>query len=181
MPSRLRRGEIVLDWIGTVVTGTVGVVGILATYRSGTKARIAQSKNLKLSINAEDNRNKHSEKRRIYASFIASAGSYVVVERALAVERDKGSAEDRIFALRCELKDAMGLMFKVLAEVRLIAPENVVSLAVDAVQRLIRSNELAREFPEIRDKLYEVMRADLGEPAHGHIHAPELAAEALER
>lgn len=170
-----------LEWIGTVVTGAVGLAGILATYWSSAKARIAQSENLQSGISAENDRCIRSEKRRIYAKFVASTGNFVASEHALAVERSKGSADDAIFKLQCELKDAMTQMFGTLAEVRLIAPMDVTALAVDAVHRLVRSPELAREFPEIRDKLYEVMRADLGEVAHDHIEAPELAAAALER
>jgi hypothetical protein len=171
----------VLGWIGTVVTGIVGLAGILATYRLSGKSRIAQSENLQLSISAENDRNMRSEKRRIYARFMASTSTYVAAEHTLAVKRRKGAADDVLSALRSELNEAMTVMFCTLAEVRLIAPEDVTVLAVAAVQRLIRSTDLTSEFPDIRDGLYKVMRADLGEPPHGYIHAPELAAAALER
>ena len=112
---------------------------------------------------------------------MASASTYVAAEHTLAVRRHKGGADDVLSVLRSELNEAMTDMFCTLAEVRLIAPEDVTVLAVKAVQRLTRSTDLTNEFPEIRDGLYKVMRADLGEPPHGYIHAPELAAAALER
>lgn len=83
--------------------------------------------------------------------------------------------------LRAELAESLTVMINALCEVRLIAPENLAFLSVNVVQRLTTSEDPTHDFPELRDKLYEAMRTDLGEPEHQHIDVPEIAAKALER
>jgi hypothetical protein len=73
-----------LEWIGTLGTATVGVAGIMATYWSAAKARITQNSNLQLTINAENERVRLAEKRRVYAAYMSAIGSYVLAERTLA-------------------------------------------------------------------------------------------------
>src|SRR5262249_276658 len=148
------------------------------TYWSGAKALRAQTYNLQFRINAENDRARLAEKRRIYAAFMNALGTYVVVERNLIMARSKGSDEERLMTLRSELTGAMTNMLNALFEIRLIASENLAHLSVGAVQRLTTSEDPSDEFPELRDSLYELMRADLGEPIHRRIDAPEIAAQA---
>ena len=75
----------------------------------------------------------------------------------------------------------MTFMLSVLGEIRLIAPENLVIFSIEVVQKLTTTADLTDIFPDLRDKLYEVMRADLGEPPQRRINVPELVAQALER
>ena len=170
-----------LDWIASLGTAIVGFTGIIATYRSGSMARISQAINLELSINAENDRCRLAEKRRIYAAFMGSASSYVAAERALSAARCKGASEKRLGELRTELNQVMVTMLTALCELRLIATEDLAIVAVNTVQRLTTSENLASEFPELRDALYEVMRTDLNEPVYERIDAPEIVAHALER
>ena len=56
------------DWpavVAAISTGVVGLAGIVGTFRSG-----------KRSINAENERARLAEKRRIYAAYHASLGGY---------------------------------------------------------------------------------------------------------
>ena len=112
---------------------------------------------------------------------MSAIGIYAAAERRLAAARDKGSGDERIFALRSDLNQAMTAMLSALGEIRLIAPENLAILAINVVQELTQHEDTSNIFPEFRDELYKVMRADLGEPEHPHIEVPEIVSHALER
>lgn len=73
-----------LDWVGTLGTGIVGLAGIAATYWSASKARIAQAKDLQFRINADNDRIRLTDQRRIYAAFMGAVSSYVVIGQRLA-------------------------------------------------------------------------------------------------
>jgi hypothetical protein len=171
----------VADWIGTLGTAIVGIIGIVATYWTGRKALITQTRNMELRINAEADRARLADKRRIYATFIAATSRYVAAAQSLAAARTKGAPESELPVLRSELGLAMTLMLSVLGEIRLIAPEDLVILSIEVVQKVTTTANLTDIFPELRDKLYEVMRADLGEPPQRRINVPELVAQALDR
>lgn len=170
-----------LDWVATLVTGIVGCTGIVATYWSGTKARIAQTKNVEFQLSVQGDRARLADKRRIYATFMCAISGYVSAERRLADARAKDLSEQRLSVLRSELHVALTAALHALCEVRLIAPENLMVLCVDVVHRLSRSEDLSRDFPGMRDRLYAEMRADLGEPRHKQIDVPEIVSSALDR
>jgi hypothetical protein len=165
----------------TLGTAVVGLAGITATYLAATKARIAQSNNLLLAISAENDRVRLTDKRHIYAGYMGAIGSYVAAERRLAAARNKDFGNERVSALRSELNQAMTVMLSTLGEIRLIAPENLAILAVNVVQKLTQGEDTSSIFPEFREELYKVMRADLGEPEHQRIEVPEIVSHALER
>lgn len=172
---------VALDWAGTLVAGVVGCVGIAATYWSGTKARIAQTKNLQFQLEVQGDRARLADKRQIYASFMCAISGYVAAERRLTAGREKDLSEERLSVLRSELNVALDSMLNALCEIRLIAPEDLTILSVNVVHQLTRSEDLSGDFPEIRDRLYAKMRADLGEPRHEKIDAPEIVSNALDR
>lgn len=170
-----------LGWVATLGTATVGIVGIAATYLSSCKARITQNRNLQLSVDAENNRARLAEKRRIYAEYMCAISSYVSVERSLAAARNKSSAEDVISALRSELSNSMTIMLHALCRVRLIAPGPLSLLAGNVVADLATTEDTSLIYPQFRDELYKVMRCDLGEPEHQTIELPEIVSVAIER
>ena len=169
------------DWAGTLGTAIVGVAGIAATYLSASKARIAKGTNLQLAINAENDRARLTEKRHIYAAYMGATGSYVAAERRLAAGQEKDFGNERIATLRSELNQAMTVMLGALGEMWLIAPENLCTLAINAVQNLTQTEDTSSIFPKFRDELFKVMRADLGEPDYQQIELPEIVSHALER
>jgi hypothetical protein len=171
----------IADWIATAGTAIVGMAGIAATYLSGRRALIAQSRNMELQIGAERERTRLADKRRIYAAFIAATSRYVAAAQSLAVARVKNAAGSRVTVLRSELDQAMTAMLSILGEIRLIAPEKLVIFSLEVVQKVTTTADLTDTFPELRDVLYELMRADLGEPPQPRISVPELVAQALDR
>jgi len=75
----------------------------------------------------------------------------------------------------------MTVMLGALGEMWLIAPENLCTLAINAVQNLTQTEDTSSIFPKFRDELFKVMRADLGEPDYQQIELPEIVSHALER
>jgi hypothetical protein len=62
-----------VPWEATLVAGIAGgVIGVGGTYLGAWLTGRTQTANLKLSIDAENKRNRLAEKRRIYASCLAS-------------------------------------------------------------------------------------------------------------
>jgi hypothetical protein len=170
-----------LVWVGTLGTAIVGIVGIVATYLSARKARITQIYNLQLSIDAENDRARLAEKRRIYSEYMFAISSYVAIERSLAAARNKNAVEDSISVLCSELSKSMTIMLRALCEVRLIAPETLSLLAGNVVAGLATSEDTSLIFPQFRDELYKAMRCDLDEPEHQAIELPEIVSRAIER
>lgn len=105
----------------------------------------------------------------------------VMLPQSLAAARAKNATEGILAAVRSELGQAMTLMLTALGEIRLIAPEDLVVFSIEVVQKLTTIADLTDLFPELRDDLYELMRADLREPPQRRISVPELVAQALER
>jgi hypothetical protein len=174
----------VTSW-DVVVTGAVGIAGIAGTMWQGKKSRESQSKDLKLSIDAaadnlrlnvkaEDERARVNEKRRIYARFVASLDN---LEKAAFDYRESLFSPDGQRPKTEDYLKASQALTNALAELMLIAPENVGTLArnsamyfwdlvankSDIAKYPARLSELAAEYGKLADRLYDVMRADLGE------------------
>lgn len=58
------------------ITGAVGIAGIGGTVLSATITRKSAAENLRISIDAENERIKLAEKRRIYAQALAAITAY---------------------------------------------------------------------------------------------------------
>jgi len=167
--------------IGAIGPSAVGVIGIVATYWTGRKVLFVQTRNIELQIRVESERARVAEKRQIYATFVAMTSKYVAVVHSLAVERTRNGSEIQLASIRAELDQAMQSMLTSLGEIRLIAPEGLAIMSVKVVQKLTTTEDLASIFPEMREKLYVAMRADLGEPPHHPISVSELVSQALKR
>src|SRR6266496_5419388 len=67
-----------MDWSSVVsiaITGVVGIAGVAGAIVSARMASTSATKDLKLSIRAENDRVNKAEKRRIYAAFQTSVES----------------------------------------------------------------------------------------------------------
>lgn len=146
-----------------LITGAVGVAGIGGTILAAWMTGKRQTANLKLNIDAENNRHRLAEKRRIYAKYQASLDNLIILITRLQVlghgQRFKDSLAD--------LGTGLGDMHSALSELSLIAPpqlgkiaEEMASAMTDSAERPDDPNDL----PKIRKRLHEAMRADLGEP-----------------
>jgi hypothetical protein len=162
--------------IPAVVTGAVGIAGIGGTILSAKLTAKTQTANLGLSIGAENHRARLAEKRRIYATFMASH------ERALeGVVKHRASfrlseSTNDIKAMETIQRDARSALGNARAEMGLIEPVNFGSLPDQLVEMLrsyaeataIGARELDKPTPavdlEVQDQLYTAMRTDLTEP-----------------
>jgi hypothetical protein len=186
----------VISW-DVVVTGTVGIAGIAGTLWQGKRSREAQSRDLKLSINsaaenlrlglkAEDERAKLAEKRRIYALYVTSIDSYADKAIAFGASLKSPDRQTKNRALKAYVQGGSAISVA-LAELMLIAPESVGSIARDifvsigaiavagledsgkrlrddAVDRLTSEySKLPGKYHEMANQLYDAMRRDLGE------------------
>lgn len=184
------------DWpaiVAGITTGVVGVAGIGGTLWQGKRARQAASKDLKVSldaasvnlltgINADMERGRLADKRKIYANYQAAVDQLNVTISAInALTRFealqlKVSATD-LLSMVSETKNAATALVNTLSEVMLIAPKEiglqaqlVMVLSMDYVQLIANkkdTGEVAAKIREVRGQLYQAMRADLGEPVEG--------------
>jgi hypothetical protein len=150
-----------------LITGAVGVAGIGGTILAAWMTGKRQTANLMLSISADYGRNRLGDKRRIYARYQASLDSLILaISRLDVLRRRRSMADDDLAALRAGLTE----MLSALGELRLIAPEELGQLAqemasatADYAQHNSQPGDPSK-LPEIRERLYVAMRADLGEP-----------------
>lgn len=167
------------DWatiIPPVVTGVVGIAGIGGAILSVKITTKSQAANLRLSIDAENNRARVAEKRRIYATFIAcynEALDSVVKHRA---SFSLSESTNDIKAMEVIQREALKALNDARAEMGLIQPAGFDSLPDQQVEALHSYAEAtaagARELDTpkpavelaVQDELYIAMRTDLAEP-----------------
>jgi hypothetical protein len=162
----------------TVVTGVVGVAGIIGTILAARMAANSQTANLLLSLNEERSRARLVDKRQVYANFITAAheADLMITWVYLASSRRK---EDVPIS---ELYKLRAVMYSRLSEVELVGSEEVISRAQALSQwvtqsfakliepKLVDSDDLPKEtrlpvmepLSEVEKRLNEAMRADLG-------------------
>jgi hypothetical protein len=169
-----------VDW-ATVVTGVVGVAGIGGTLLSARMTSKSDAANLRTSIAAEDMRAKVTEKRRVYAKYIASMIEVIVATvafdsygkktdvKAFGPYGKKTDDKERR-ALLARIDESVAAMGSAVSEVWLVAPQALSQQADDMARSvgkyaldLQRSVESDIGFFKMRDSLYRAMRADLGE------------------
>jgi len=141
-----------VDWaiiVPTAITGAVGLAGIGGTLLSARMTGRSDAENLRTSISAEDERAKLAEKRRVYASCLASLTATGLVSTGNSPNPE--SVTNAFMSATCAL-----------FEVRLIAPREVGELAGTALGRLLGSE--FGGFADVVTRLTSAMRADLGEP-----------------
>jgi hypothetical protein len=157
-----------------IVTGVVGIAGVAGAIVSAKIASKSATKDLKLSIAAGNKRADMAEKRKIYASCLAALTE---METASGLHRvyyagsksQRGDAQWRLIA-------AQNAMHIAASEADLIAPPDVRECLRENTRALVRYNsatirgstlmddkEAAKEVGDVRQRLYEAMRKDLGE------------------
>jgi hypothetical protein len=158
----------------TLITGVVGLAGIGGTLWQGKRSREAQTadlkasfdataENLKVGIDAENDRARRAEKRQVYANCISSFGTAIN-----EIARFHTYTEDpKAYPFMEEYARAIGVVLNAVSEVQLIAPPNMMLLARRAYSATFKFADRADEittFREVRSELLKAMRADLGDP-----------------
>jgi hypothetical protein len=167
----------------TVITGIVGLAGIGGTLWQGKRAREtaskdlreslnANSRNLQLSINAEDGRHRRAEKREVYAACIAAFAEMnraALVYAVPLVYPGKTVSE----SARGEYDTAFDKMVLQVSQALLIAPPAVRDLltanvthfeAIGPPYQDVPSEHMPgwlTELGRLREALSDIMRADL--------------------
>jgi hypothetical protein len=156
-----------MDWASVVsiaITGLVGIAGVAGTILAAGIASKSATKDLQLSISAENDRVNKAEKRRIYAGFQTSVESMLraTVKDGEAAEPEKKEAR----AGRDKAEIQMALAFN---ELELIAPYSVERSAWKVVTHFVDyvygQQAWIDKFAYLQEQSIDAMRADLNEPA----------------
>jgi hypothetical protein len=167
----------VSDWpaiVTGIVIGVVALAGIAATYWQGKRATQAASENLRNSVDAENERARLAEKRRIYAACQAAFTAMRIESITHRVAYQPPPSQDQRDAAELALNQARHAMLHVTSELLLIAPEGLRKIAADLtdsylgyITATVRGASLAEPTEpagQLQNQLYDAMRADLGEP-----------------
>ena len=162
----------------TVITGVVGVAGIIGTILAARITASRQTANLLFSLTEERNRARLVDKRQVYANFITAAHEADLMIMWVYIARSQGKEDVPI----SELYKLRAAMYSRLSEVELVGSEEVISRA-QAMSRyvtqssaslinpyLVEVDNLSKEarppgsdpLQEAEKRLNEAMRADLG-------------------
>jgi hypothetical protein len=148
-----------MDW-GTVVsagiTGVVGLAGIGGSIASARLAGKSAAANLQMNIRAEDARTRRTEKRLIYASYLAALTQYRNAAMANLTGGRTGAEGDE------ERRKWDAAAWIAVQEIELVGPPNVVLAAHGVSVHIAASGEIyGRELAQ----LVQAMRDDLDETA----------------
>lgn len=157
-----------------VVTGVVGLAGIVATYWQGKRATEAASENYRRSIDAQDERARLADKRRIYATCQATFTAMRIESITHRVAYQPPADQAQRDAAELALNQAQRAMLNATSELLLIAPNDVRKIAADladsyvsyttATVRGASLDEPTGSAAHMQSQLYDAMRADLAEP-----------------
>jgi hypothetical protein len=167
-----------MDWASVVsiaITGLVGIAGVTGTIVSAKIASRSATKDLQLSIGAENDRQHKAEKRRVYAACLAPftemtwAALNFRLYHSKDIEPTSSEAEAEYERLRNEMRAYV-------AQANLIAPPRIRNLldqcvtafAVFTMATYEGASHADAEGPvmelgALRGSLNAAMRADLGE------------------
>jgi hypothetical protein len=161
------------DW-PTIVTGVVGVAGIIGTYWQGKRAREATSQDLRDSLRAETDRALKADRRSVYATFTATVSKMLNADTLLDIEWNATEEATKHEALRAAHVPTMTELYAAYAEVRLVAPSTISDQALAIVDLFSKhfnaliynkapdGNAIRDDIRGRRSPLYEAMRADIG-------------------
>jgi hypothetical protein len=167
----------VSDWpviVTGIVIGVVGLAGIVAVYWQGKRAAEAASENLRRSTDAENERARLAEKRRIYAACQAAFTAMRIESITHRVAYQPPPGQEQRDAAELALNQTRRAMLNATGELLLIAPAAVRKIAADltdsylsyitATVRGASLEEPTEPAGHMQSQLYDAMRADLGEP-----------------
>ena len=165
------------DWpaiVTGVVTGVVGLAGIMAVYWQGKRATETASQTFRRSIDVQQERARLAEKRRIYAACQAAFTAMRIESITHRVAYQPPADQDQRDAAELALNQVQRQMLNATSELLLIAPYDVRKLAADladsyvsyitATVRGAPLDEPASPAAHVQEQLYDAMRADLAEP-----------------
>jgi hypothetical protein len=178
-----------VDWT-SIVTGVVGVSGIIGTYWQGKRSREATSQDLRDTLQADTNRALRADRRGVYANFQAAinkvTGAFLVLE-----DEWHATEGDARVALRSRYIDTITGLAAALAQVKLVAPDaigdvaqGIADLIADYFNAITNDDEapdynaLVDDIDKRRKLLYKAMRADLVVSADKTRHPLNVAAPA---
>lgn len=152
----------------TLVTGLVGIAGIVGAIVSSWLAAKSSAANVRLGIAAENERTALADRRHTYASCMTALSALLTAaidHRNMAVREDKLLADSKVDA-------AFDTMYQRASELWLIAPPEVrrtAHRAVNAVTEFVAAtHNHSHEGPDVealfklRRNLSTAMREDLG-------------------
>jgi hypothetical protein len=168
---------VVSNWpaiVTGIVTGTLGLAGIMATYWQGRRATRAASENFRTGMDVESERARLADKRRIYAAGQAAFTAMRIESITHRVAYQPPPNQEQRDAAELALNQAQRAMLSATSELLLIAPEPVRKLATEltdnyvsyitATVRGASLDEPSDPLGHMQSQLYDAMRADLGEP-----------------
>jgi len=167
------------DWpaiVAGISTGVVGLAGIAGTLWQGKRSTEAASKdlkasldatadNLKLGIQAENERARLAEKRKVYANYHGAISRFFA-ERKFTASSGAGSTPPYS-------DESLAAVYRTWSEASMVAPPGISNLIRELTKDLFaytdsldhdRTITLPRDWVAKRDKLLADMRTDLGEP-----------------
>lgn len=133
----------------TLVTGAVGVAGIIGAILAARMASKSQTANLLTSIHAENERERQRVRRDIYVRHLAACQDAMGVGGG-----DADAAGDT----------SLNKAYATLRLVELVATKPVVDLATDLTLAVSEGEPAFDDFMVGQDRLIAAMRLDLGEP-----------------
>jgi len=159
----------------TLITGAVGVAGIVGTILAAQLTARSQAANLMITINAETDRARVADKRQVYANFISALNELSITTltenyKNRDAAKKPGAYLDRFSAGRS--------VYVRLSELELVGSKEVISSAreiSDLVTNLLdefgedgasKDTALLESFiaraTSVEEQLYNAMRIDLG-------------------
>jgi len=177
-----------VDW-GNVaagaITGIVGLAGIAGTTWQAKRGREAQAAdlkasldaaagNLRLGIDAESERARLAEKRRVYGQYLTALSEMFTAAGVVKAAGSTGDEGAKLAATAAQLSAANGLA-ALFSEIELVSPYEVrlvANHARHAAHDFSPDDQRPFGYGEARANLVWAMRDDLGEPGPEEEHGP---------
>jgi uncharacterized alpha-E superfamily protein len=149
-----------------IITGVVGLGGIAGTIVSARLAANTATKNLELSIAAENERAREASRRQVYTACLTALHEfYTMGDRIHSMHQDNPEKAEAAQ----KLNDIMDAAYRAVSEVRLMAPPkvwNAVLQAANAISNYADVGARGEDSAAVNELLAlatTAMREDLGE------------------